>query len=148
MKPIFLIITSETCGHCTKFKNDYLSAVKEALKNIVDIVELNASDRSSVENFHLKNNRRDTLFKGARGVPYFCLISREIWDNPNTDLSVEEFPAEKFQPDYPYKAEYFKQWIVGKGNIVRIENNLKTPENKKSVKSSRGPNFVLCSKNS
>jgi hypothetical protein len=102
----------------------------------------------------LTGTRRAELFKRIRGVPYFCIINRGVWDSESAEISVIEFPAEKYTgTPFPYSAENFMDWIngvTGKDKILRIENNLKITEvkNTKSVKSSRGPNFIIEPKNS
>ncbi len=79
--PIFLIITSKGCGHCTRFKNNELRDLREKLEadGNVNVIEIEY-ENVDISKYHpeLKNI--------IYWFPLFILITRESWENYKSPL--------------------------------------------------------------
>ena len=83
-KPVFVIITSSTCGHCQTFKTKYRDEVASRIKaeGKANLVEINFPTSNAVPGPEYHPN----LVKYIGWFPEFVLFTGESWENHSIDL--------------------------------------------------------------
>lgn len=97
MSYIFLIITSDSCGHCRSFKEQYFNDMISNLKSVsnLNILHINLPSMKNTHEYFI-NLKNDQIFKVLKGsvptinpniekaigwFPEFMLISSNIWNS-------------------------------------------------------------------
>ena len=79
MKPVLIIVTSETCAHCVTYKKYYHYQVMDWVKQKkqVNLIELHLSDGL----VRLAPEHHPDLKRYVRWFPQFLLFTGESWGN-------------------------------------------------------------------
>src|SRR5680860_1135952 len=113
--PVFVIITSTTCGACNTFKTRYRMEVMSRLKDEgrVEIVEINFPNMKPV----LDNRYHPDLIKFIPWYPLFIIFTGESWENHSTPLMGEimyaKYEGGRYSPEMnqPINAETIILWV-------------------------------------
>lgn len=84
MKPVLVLVTADTCGHCVNFKKNELNNLKQALQNEdkVYLIEINLPNTQSTPGIEYHPDCK----KYIGWYPTFLLFSGSTWFNHNVPL--------------------------------------------------------------
>ena len=117
-RPVFVAITSDSCGACSVYKsqhqNDLISGLKEL--DIVDVVEINTktmNPESMSQEYHPE------LSKLIKWYPVFMLFEGESWENHDGHLvgkirggRIVNGVSSVVQPHPPITSEGIIKWVA------------------------------------
>lgn len=121
--PIFLIVTSNGCQHCTQFKKNILGSLKDQLQNDnqVEVVELNLESTNS----ELPSEYPSDLRRYINWYPTFLLFSRDSWYRAYDEGVLKGLVFNGVVDNDQAKARLVGNKSINKNNIVSwIKNNL------------------------
>lgn len=127
-KPLLVISTSSSCGHCAQFKLTEREDLLKSIKGMVDVIELDETTFSQ---------HREVL-KYIRWYPHFMLFSRKhkkqdplimggLVVRKDGKIKIETNKNEAFS----YKQENVRRWIENK---LKIIDKMKPEEKEKDTK--------------
>lgn len=128
--PVFLIITTPTCGACKNFKENYYNNLMNSMNKI-----------DYIRTIHLDLNHKlmsASRFTGTKGelvplcskflsnrVPCFFIINGADWNEAITEANISN-PAFKMQHikfEGSYSADELYKWALSNGKTMSISNN-------------------------
>lgn len=85
-RPVFVLLTAETCGSCKHFKNSTWNSIKKELekRNRVRIVEINVPSTGSKPD---SSKYHPELSRWIGWFPTIILFPSDRWDNHNSVLT-------------------------------------------------------------
>lgn len=80
----FVMIFSKDCGHCVKFKKDYLDRLYSKIKDLnVDIIQIDLTSRDKYPSSSGKYKLPSSLWKYVKYFPTFMLIPDDTFNDPD-----------------------------------------------------------------
>ena len=137
--PVFLIITTPTCGSCKVFKDQHYTSLMNSMSKI-----------DHVRTIHLDLNHmllNASKFTGSKGekvplcarylhnrVPVFFMIDGADWNEATTDANITnaKFEMKHTRFEGPVSADELYKWALSTGKTMNLSVSLTEPNNNTS----------------
>ena len=116
-KPVFCMITADTCGHCQNLNKKW-EPIRKAINSLgtVDLKKIKLKTMGS----KIPNTYPAGIQKHLQWFPTGLMFSRDIWNNASRAGNNEDMPGLKMEPTTPLTAEGITGWI--KNNVSKLQN--------------------------
>lgn len=136
-KPMFVMVTAETCGHCKNLHKKW-KPIREAIQSLgtVRITEVKLPKMNAKVSDH---GYPSGIQNHLQWFPTGLMFSQEVWDRAVKNGGEEEMPGLVMSPQTPLTAEGITGWI--RSNVSKLPGSKKSESKSPALPVGR-PTFI------